>query len=214
MHKIDGPGHLNNQFAAEDVATGRAPTVVTPEWLNAIQGELVAVITDAGLALNKANNGQLLAALNAKFNVSPTEPGAVGLFARNSPPSGWIKANGALLSRTTYAALFAAIGTTFGNGDGSTTFALPDLRGEFARGWDDARGVDVGRAFGSAQAAQFESHTHQFDVKTGYYNDVAGTNAPTGTYPGRNTTGQWATSSSGGTETRPRNIALLACIKF
>ena len=66
-------------------------------------------------------------------------------------PTGWLKCNGALLSRTTYAALFAVIGTTYGAGDGSTTFALPDLRGEFLRGLDDGRGVDGGRALGSAQ---------------------------------------------------------------
>ncbi|MCK9131735.1 phage tail protein [Haemophilus influenzae] len=63
--------------------------------------------------------------------------GEVAFFARTTPPSGWLKANGAAVSRTTYAALFAAIGTTFGAGDGSSTFNLPDLRGEFVRGLDD-----------------------------------------------------------------------------
>jgi phage-related tail fiber protein len=71
-----------------------------------------------------------------------------------------------LISRTTYADLFAAIGTTFGVGDGSTTFGIPDLRGEFARGWDDARGVDTGRTFGSAQAEDFKAHTHLGRVMT------------------------------------------------
>ena len=77
--------------------------------------------------------------------------GLISYFARNTAPSGYIKANGAAVSRTTYATLFAAIGTTFGAGNGTTTFNLPDLRGEFPRGWDDGRGVDSGRGFGTPQ---------------------------------------------------------------
>ena len=88
------------------------------------------------------------------------EVGKISIFARNSAPSGYIKCNGAAISRTIYAALFAAIGTTFGAGDGSTTFNVPDLRGEFVRGWDDASGVDAGRSFGSWQDGQNLAHTH------------------------------------------------------
>ncbi|MGV8597598.1 phage tail protein, partial [Pseudomonas aeruginosa] len=86
--------------------------------------------------------------------------GAVQLFARSTPPPGWLPANGAWVSRTTYAALFAAIGTTFGAGDGSTTFNLPDLRGEFLRGWDAGRGIDPGRSLGSSQEGALQAHTH------------------------------------------------------
>lgn len=77
--------------------------------------------------------------------------GSIYGFAGNSVPTGWLKCNGGLLSRVTYAALFAVIGVTYGAGDGSTTFALPDFRGEFLRGFDDGRGVDAGRVFGEAQ---------------------------------------------------------------
>lgn len=77
--------------------------------------------------------------------------GAIMHFAMSSAPAGWLKANGAAVSRTTYAALFAKIGTTFGAGDGRTTFNLPDLRGEFIRGWDDGRNVDSSRRLGSWQ---------------------------------------------------------------
>lgn len=87
-------------------------------------------------------------------------PGAVMYFARNTAPSGWLKCNGAAISRTAYSKLFAAIGTVFGAGDGFTTFNLPDLRGEFVRGWDDGRGVDGGRPFGSFQAGMIQSHSH------------------------------------------------------
>jgi len=77
--------------------------------------------------------------------------GVIGYCAMNAVPLGALKANGAMVSRTAYARLFAKIGTTYGAGNGSTTFALPDERGEFMRGWDDGRSVDAGRVFGSAQ---------------------------------------------------------------
>ena len=136
-------------------------------------------------------------------------PGIVGTFARNTAPAGWLKANGAAVSRTTYAALFAAIGTTFGVGDGSTTFGLPDLRGEFVRGWDDGRGVDSGRAFGSGQSDEIKSHSHAVNA-----NNAGGRFTSTGD-SGVYASGYSAvTASTGGAETRPRNIALLACIKY
>ena len=87
-------------------------------------------------------------------------PGLVAHFARNTAPVGWLKANGAAISRTAYADLYAALGNTFGAGDGFTTFNLPDLRGEFIRGWDDGRGVDGGREFGSSQSGSIQSHAH------------------------------------------------------
>ena len=134
-------------------------------------------------------------------------PGFVGQFAFNALPTGWLKANGAAISRTTYAALFAAIGTTFGAGNGTTTFNVPDLRGEFIRGWDDGRGVDSGRVFGSAQSGAVESHTHSTP-----FANVDGRYTATGS--GGTAGGTTSTGATGGTETRPRNVALLACVKF
>jgi microcystin-dependent protein len=81
------------------------------------------------------------------------DAGAVVFFARATAPAGYLSANGAAISRATYANLFAAIGTVFGAGDGTTTFNVPDLRGEFVRGLDAGRGVDAGRALGGLQAA-------------------------------------------------------------
>jgi len=88
--------------------------------------------------------------------------GSVWWFALPNAPAGFLKANGAAVSRTTYARLFARIGTTFGAGDGSTTFNLPDLRGMFVRGLDEGRGIDAqgGRALGSVQAHTLASHNH------------------------------------------------------
>jgi len=132
--------------------------------------------------------------------------GAVNTFAMSSAPMGWLSCDGGAVSRTTYAALFAIVGTTYGSGNGSTTFNLPDLRGEFVRGWDDGRGVDTGRGFGSSQADEFKSHTHEFSIGGGVED---GPNVADNTSVNRT----HSTSSTGGTETRPRNIALLYCIK-
>ena len=145
--------------------------------------------------------------------------GAVIFVAMDTAPSGYLKANGAAVSRTTYSDLFAAIGTTFGVGDGSTTFALPDMRGEFPRGWDDGRDVDSGRVFGSAQSDQVIEHIHRVGTATAALGPDANRMPANATLTG----GVYATSGVrdasntafiGGTETRPRNIALLACIKF
>ncbi|WP_343593960.1 tail fiber protein [Paracidovorax wautersii] len=87
-------------------------------------------------------------------------PGTIIQYAGHNAPVGYLRANGAAVSRTTYAALFAAIGTTHGEGDGSTTFNLPDRRGVFMRGVDDGRGIDPGRALGSIQGSQNLSHNH------------------------------------------------------
>lgn len=158
-------------------------------------------------------------------------PGAVMFFARNSAPTGYLKANGAAVSRTAYAALFAAIGTTFGVGDGFNTFNLPDMRGEFPRGWDDGRGVDSGRAFGSGQASQNLAHTHLIANKDNVFasrntldavrvlSNIGGTGGESayhlgGHDPAVRPHNAGITSSSGGSEARPRNVALLACIKF
>jgi microcystin-dependent protein len=148
--------------------------------------------------------------------------GTAIFYAANTAPSGYLKANGANVSRTTYAALFAAIGTTFGAGDGSTTFTLPDMRGEFPRGWDDGRGVDSGRVFGSAQTDAMQGHRHQ--ASTGLSRPfsaevVSSLDAfyNTGSYT-LSTGGPVANGGDGtprtAAETRARNIALLACIKF
>lgn len=145
--------------------------------------------------------------------------GQVAFFAMSSAPAGWLKANGAAISRTTYAALFAAIGTTYGVGDGSTTFNVPDLRGEFVRGWDDARGIDSGRVIGSWQDGSIIRHRHidGSRVETG-----SACWSPTTTVAGGQCldhveiTASAApyTSYEGDTETRPRNVALLAAIKY
>jgi microcystin-dependent protein len=133
-------------------------------------------------------------------------------FAMNTAPTGWLECDGAPIARTTYATLFAAIGETFGSGDGSSTFNLPDLRGVFVRGWANTKAnvdadnmYDAGRNFGTEQADAFKSHTHTFRGVTGSsgFGDGSRESQPTT----RNT------DATGDVETRPRNVALMHCIK-
>lgn len=175
-------------------------------WYHMVTEEMRKVITDAGLTPDASNLTQLSAAIQALINNYAPAPGSVIYIAKSTAPTGYLKANGAAVSRTTYSALFAAIGTTFGAGDGATTFNLPDLRGEFIRGWDDGRGVDSGRAFGSYQTDEIKSHKHTTDVGTVLI-------AASGSSQ-RGAGGGVDTGFTGGTETRPRNVALLACIKY
>jgi phage-related tail fiber protein len=175
-----------------------------------------------------------------------TLTGMVAYFAKSTAPAGWLLCNGAAVSRTTYSNLFVAIGTLWGTGNGSTTFNVPDMRGEFARGWDNGRGIDSGRSFASAQGAAMVNHTHsgttsamsanashQHGARFGYAVGWSGggpiLNALQPTNNSTNDTGNGTLqqninhthtlttgnpSTGGGTETRPRNIALLACINY
>lgn len=77
--------------------------------------------------------------------IGGTPAGAVLAFAGATAPTGWLLCYGQLVSRTTYSALFDAIGTTYGAGDGSTTFALPDMRGRVAAGKDNMGGTAASR---------------------------------------------------------------------
>jgi microcystin-dependent protein len=163
-----------------------------PDFPNGLESDGVAVATATEVA------------------AAAVPAGSVVQFARNTAPTGWLKANGAAVSRTTYASLFSAIGTTFGVGDGSTTFNLPDLRGYFTRNWADNGSIDSGRSFGSTQADEFKSHNHLFNVRTWSGYSSAFTSGTTFTADNANQ----VTTDTGGTETRPKNIALLACIKF
>ena len=157
-------------------------------------------------------------------------PGLVAFFARITPPAGWLECNGAAVSRITYAGLFEAIGTLYGTGDGSTTFNLPDARGEFIRGYDHGRGIDpdtATRTFGSLQldALQNLTGTLNSNANRGVFgaanSGVFGTPYNTSNMSdGTNTStcrsvdfnASYVARTS--TETRPRNLALLPCIKY
>lgn len=217
-------------------------------------------------------------------SVDLAPPGLVSAWAVNSQPYGWLECNGSAISRTNYARLFDQIGTTFGAGNGTTTFNIPDLRGEFIRGWDNGRGVDnnsftiqatttngsanvtnadttglvagmsvsgtgipVGatissitnsttfvlsanatasanfvtltfsstRAFGSSQLDMFKKHEHKISRLSNVVNSTSPTTATLTDWEA--VSGVQSTDNVqpvGGAETRPRNVALMLCIKF
>lgn len=90
---------------------------------------------------------ELLSKLGDMF--APT--GSVVAMATRVVPQGYLECNGNTVSRSEFSKLFSVIGTSFGSGDGSTTFNLPDLRGQFVRGFDSGSGVDANRVFGTLQ---------------------------------------------------------------
>lgn len=155
---------------------------------------------------NSANNAWILMNENKVIPIY-TPVGSVINFAASTPPAGFLECDGATLLRATYPDLFAVIGTTFGSTD-SANFLLPDLRGEFVRGFDNGRGIDTGRVFGSSQADEIKSHTHQI-FANGSSNSFG--RQGTGSGPGDFIA---TSAATGGTETRPRNIALIYCIRY
>lgn len=200
-----------------DLSQDRMLSVDVDRIAEIAQAAANALLDGAPEALDTLN--ELAAALGDDPNFAATvlgqigaaaPVGAVAAFAASSPPTGWLECDGAAISRTTYDALFAAIGDVFGEGDGSTTFELPDLRGEFIRGWDHGRGVDGGRAFGGSQSDQLKSHTHDlygdgnFDWTSGNRGGVDGSSGPI----------HGTSAATGGSETRPRNVALMFCVKY
>jgi len=94
--------------------------------------------------------------------------GCIILFSTTTAPSNFLYCNGAAVSRTTYVNLFNVIGTRYGSGDGSTTFNVPDMRGLFARGVDDGRGIDkeTGRIIGSTETFSMQGHFHRITGRT------------------------------------------------
>ena len=154
-------------------------------------------------------------------------PGAIMWFAANSAPAGFVKCNGASLTASTYSALFNVIQYTHG-GSGAN-FNVPDLRGEFVRGWDDGKGTDSGRSFASSQAEMINQHRHWISAASIDDRNFTGSGGNTqdlglvsdaGSYSStdpNSAAGRFSRNDPGfgsNNETRPRNIALLACIKY
>ena len=108
-------------------STNVPPTVPGEYWFASITEEIVRVIEAAGLTPDDTQT-QLRDAIRALATASRPPAGIIEIYAGATAPAGYLECDGSAVSRTTYAALYAAIGTTYGAGDGSTTFALPDLR--------------------------------------------------------------------------------------
>lgn len=115
--------------------------------------------------------------------MSSIPPGSMMMWPTDTPPTGWILCDGSEISRTIYAELFATIGTTYGNGDGSTTFNLPDLRGRFPLGKDSMGGTSGNRATDAAadtlggsggDEAGVAAHSHSYTWKSTRGGDSSG----------------------------------------
>ncbi|WP_244142444.1 phage tail protein [Pseudomonas allokribbensis] len=136
--------------------------------------------------------------------------GAVMAFPTGIVPPGFLELDGSVQTIATYPDLATYLGTTYNKGDeGTGNFRLPDSRGEFLRGWDHGRGVDAGRNVGTAQADMLKAHNHSIS-STG--NEMVQGNA-SGLAVTNWRASQGVTGSAGGTETRPRNVAVMWCIK-
>jgi len=147
--------------------------------------------------------------------------GEVKAVAFEAVPSGWLECNGDAVSRTTYADLYTALVDIWGEGDGSTTFNVPDFRGKFLRGWDNTAGNDpnagtrtaqttggaTGDNVGSIQADEYKEHTHPLTGST----TGGATTAPEISV--NNLALSADTGANGGDETRPINANVMYIIK-
>jgi hypothetical protein len=211
-------------IVARDAGGNFSAGTITASLSGNVTGNLTgtaSAIADGSVSTAKIVDGNVTMAKIADANVTLAKlvtavqqalvpAGAVQAFAMNSAPAGWLAADGTNVSRSTYAALFSAIGTTYGAGDGSTTFNLPDLRGYFVRGSGTNSDGTAAGTFGAKQADDLKSHTHSgsFLLSSGPLN-LGGTGA---SILAPLTVG--SVTATGGTETRPANIAMLYCIKF
>ncbi|UAO79580.1 tail fiber protein [Escherichia coli] len=248
MHRIDTKtaqkdkfGAGKNGFTRGNPQTGTPATDLDDDYFDMLQEELCSVVEASGASLEKGRHDQLLTALRALL-LSRKNPfgdiksdGTVKTALENlglgegsalpvgvpvpwpsaTPPTGWLKCNGAAFSAEEYPELAKAYPTN----------KLPDLRGEFIRGWDDGRGIDAGRVLLSIQAGMLEKHRHPVVANDGYdskeewelatifrraYTQGIGLDAaaaggsliPSPTLHSRGSIG-----NTGGSETRPRNIA-------
>lgn len=150
--------------------------------------------------------------------------GMIGAFANNSVPSGWLACDGSAVSRSTYASLFGVIGTTWGTGDGSSTFNLPDLEGAFLRGTGSHGSSTMadGNAFagpsvGSFENDSFQGHAHKYITMNGSSSSGGNPNVSSGNFNTATTEANTATTHGTprtGDETRPFGAGVKYCIKF
>lgn len=181
---------------------------------------------------NLAGQFFILDGTNVFADFGGVPPGKIDMFAMSAVPYGWFLCDGSAKSRTTYAALFAAIGTTYGSGDGSTTFNIPNALGYFPRAWNGTGGgPDPSRSIGTTQTSQNLAHNHTASVNDPGHHHGYGATQSSGasttsavTSSGRllgtaetdtATTGiSVSIANSGGTEARPYNIAFAFAIKW
>jgi len=218
---------------AEDAEDAAASAEATAAAVN-----LAASQAAEGLPLVTGHAGKVLTVASDEASVGwqwAVPAGTVMFFEGEDPPVGALACDGSLVSRTVYARLYAVIGTRYGAGDGSTTFALPDRRGVFLRALDDGAGIDAGRVIGSRQYGTLVAGDFDGALPVGGYSLASGTgttgaaavgaDAVTGGYPtgfATNTTGGGAgfgvyspaSSPNFFGVMRPTNDALPVCVFY
>lgn len=186
-------------------------------------------VTESKLASNAVSTVKLQdgavtrAKVAAALQAYLVPTGAIEAYAGDTAPTGWLICDGSPISRTTYADLFALVGVRFGQGDGTTTFRVPDLRGQFLRGRDAGKGEDpdvairtamytggaTGDNVGSLQSDEFAQHTHNLvyngtaTIGNQAFPRVVGSGSATGS----------ALIDGGSVETRPTNVNVNFIIK-
>jgi microcystin-dependent protein len=237
---LDLPGGANIVAAAGDhfLVVNRGTTSNKVVWYTKANGKAVVetftlpVADDVGKFLKATSAGVV-----AYVAETPIPTGYVFPWFTEDVPSGHLELNGAAVARDgANTALFALWGTRYGAGNGTTTFNLPDMRGEFLRGWDHGRGADpnaaartdagggaTGDHVGTKQADELELHGHPFraSTTTGGSNTNGGfmvdsdddANYPEHTGTPSATMGEQI-GGEGGSETRPRNIAVMWIVKL
>jgi microcystin-dependent protein len=214
------PSKLNSAAAPTVAVADNEVTTAKILDLAVTAGKLAGTLDLSSKTVTLPNTSVALAQLVTAVQQALLPAGAVQAFAMNSAPAGWLAADGTAVSRSTYAALFAAISTTYGAGDGSTTFALPDLRGIFVRGSGSQTidGITYSKTFAAKETDAFQGHIHSLTAMMGaaVFGATGGGNIFQGVTS--NTSGPVSDGSNGTprltSETRPANIALLYCIKF
>lgn len=193
-----------------DAGLGVAPSIWTSELANSMMMEIINAVEGAGLTLDKEDDAQLYAAIIAIATSvaggAAGSPGDIKMRAYPTVPSGWLHCDGAAVSRTTYAALFAVIGTTYGPGNGTTTFNLPDFDDRFPVG---ANGGS--RVVGVYSASNVGAHTHG----AGYIDTEGRSDGGNNMLVPSNTGGfaPFSTDSAGSGDTEPKSVAVMFVIK-
>lgn len=220
-----------SNWNAQHTLTAAANTVLGNSTSSTGNVSEIACTAVGRAIIGAATTADVVSQLGISALLPAFPPGMIMAFGAASAPTGFLICDGTAVSRTTYASLFAVIGTTWGSGNGSTTFNLPDLRGVFLRGLDSNKGYDASRTFGSYQADGYPSHSHTI-TDPGHTHSYTAGGAATGfvsagavavslssptsstTSPVR-VTGITATDAGGGSaaETRPKNVAVIYCIK-
>ena len=240
-HKSPGVDFIfTHDMALADAVASGSVTITTDPAASAMLALLEAhqQATDPHAQYFNQQRGDVRYVQLSQASALSLPAGSLIYYAGSVAPAGYLEANGALLSRTTYAALFAAIGIIYTAGDGSTTFGLPDLRGEFIRGWDHGRGLDAGRWMGSWQDQSVAAHKHvipwgehsaayaeQQQQRQWGYTQSGGRSGASGA--GIDYDNVWRHTNEGwdydgpvnpagliSGENRPRNVAALICIKY